>query len=92
MPSSKKLDKLSTIRANSSAFRILSFLAQQSEKHAEVIICEKDYQHSSRSFEIKADSSAALLESQAARAFAFGYNESTGRGGLNDGVQIEGRH
>ena len=91
MPGSKRLDKLTTIKANSSAFRILSFLAQQSENHAEVIICEQDYQHSSRSSKVKAASSAALTESQAARAFAFGYNQSTGRGGLNDGVQIEGR-
>lgn len=92
MPGSKKLDKISDIRPNSSAFRILSLLAQQSEKQEEVLICEEDYHHLTRRPKHEASKGAALVESQSTRAFAFGHSEGTYGGGLNDGVQIEGKH
>lgn len=90
MPGSKRMDKLSGIRPSSSAFRILSTLAQKAEQKEEVIICEHDYQHSTRRSKRQPSDNAELNISQSDRAFAFGYDRNSGRVGPNKGVQIEG--
>jgi len=89
MPGSKRLDHLKAIKPNSSAFQILSFLALQAEKQANVLIQEKDYQHSSRHSKktISVEADVDALERQ---DFAYGYGED-GRKGLRSGVQIEGK-
>jgi CheY-like chemotaxis protein len=48
MPGSKKLDPLSGIKAESSAFQILACLAKKTELQTPVIICEQDYKCSPR--------------------------------------------
>lgn len=88
MPGSKRLDRIKTIKPNSSAFRILSFLALQTERQVKVWIGEQDYEYTrrqtSKASGLDVDSDA--IERQ---AYAFGYNED-GRKGLRDGVQLEG--
>jgi hypothetical protein len=91
MPGSKRMDKLSDIRPDSSAFRILSFLAQRTELQGEVIICENDYQHSTRRAKRTQSSTAELHISRSDNDFAFGYDGNSGRIRLNEGVQIEGK-
>lgn len=89
MPGSKRLDHLKTIKPNSSAFQILSYLALQTEKKADVLIHEKDYKHSSRHSK-KALSVEADVDAFERKDFAYGYGED-GRKGLRSGVQIEGK-
>ncbi|MEM7064352.1 MAG: hypothetical protein AAF572_14450 [Cyanobacteria bacterium P01_B01_bin.77] len=89
IPGAKKPERLS-IRPNSSAFKILSFLAQQTELNKEVLICDQDYEHARRRSKPKDDSVTAEIDDRAVRAFAYGYDSKHGRVGLNAGVQIEG--
>ncbi|MGG6242155.1 hypothetical protein ACQ4N7_26360 [Nodosilinea sp. AN01ver1] len=89
MPGSKRLDHLKAIKPNSSAFQILSFLALQTERQANVLIQEKDYKHSSRQSK-KTLSVEADVDAPERQDFAYGYGED-GRKGLRAGVQIEGK-
>ena len=88
MPGSKKLDRLHGIKPESSAFRILAFLAQQMEKQTQVIIREQDYHYSHRQSR-KQTSEPPEYDALAVQDYAFGY-ETDGRRGLRSGVQIEG--
>jgi hypothetical protein len=89
MPGSKKLEPIKEIKPSSSAFRILSFLALQTEKQAEIIIRDGDYKHSRRKTKqaISVDPDYDAVEN---RDFAIGYDDE-GRKGLRSGVQIEGK-
>ncbi|MEM9215832.1 MAG: hypothetical protein AAGD25_16005 [Cyanobacteria bacterium P01_F01_bin.150] len=89
MPGMKKPDKLKEIKSNSSAFKILSFLAQQSERKEETLICEEDYKHFTRHSKKKGIDIDEDSDDVANRAFAFGYDHENKQGSLNDGVQIE---
>lgn len=88
MPGSKKLDRLSSIKSDSSAFQILEFLALQSEQQKSVIIQESNYHFSSRRTNRTSDI-APDYDSVSVQDFAFGYGEN-GRRQLQKGVQIEG--
>ncbi|MBD2254447.1 hypothetical protein [Nostoc parmelioides] len=88
MPGSKKLDRLHGIKAESSAFKILAFLAQQMEKQNPVIIREQDY-HYSRRQSRKQTSEPPEYDPLAVKDYAFGYDETGGKLGLRSGVQIE---
>ncbi len=88
MPGSKKLDRLHGIKPESSAFKILAFLAQQMEKQTQVIIREQDY-HYSRRQSRKQTSEPPEYNALAVQDYAFGY-ETGGKRGLRSGVQIEG--
>ncbi|MUG96999.1 hypothetical protein F7734_33550 [Scytonema sp. UIC 10036] len=88
MPGSKKLDRLRGIKPESSAFRILAFLAQQMEKQTPVIIREHDYNYSPRQSR-KQTSELPEYDALAVQDYTFGY-ETDGRRGLRSGVQIEG--
>lgn len=88
MPGSKKLDRLKVIKAASSAFQILSFLAQQSERKVEMVMRDADYKHATRRVK-KTASDLPESDPLATRDFAFGYEE--GQKGVRSGVQIEGK-
>ncbi|WP_392534736.1 hypothetical protein [Nostoc sp. C117] len=89
MPGSKKLDRLHGIKPESSAFNILAFLAQKTEKQIQVIIREQDY-HFSRRQSRKQTSELPEYEPLAVQDYTFGY-DTDGRRGLRSGVQIEGK-
>lgn len=89
IPGSKKPDKIKYIKPSSSAFKILSFLAQQSERKEEILICDKDYEHSTRRSKKEGVDNDEDEDVLANRAFAFGYDHENKQGSLNRGVQIE---
>jgi hypothetical protein len=89
MPGSKRLDPLKGIKPHSSAFQILSFLARQTERQANILIQEQDYHHSSRSTK-KAFSVEVESDSLERQDYAFGVGDD-GRRRLKSGVQIEGK-
>jgi CheY-like chemotaxis protein len=91
MPGSKQLDRLTNIKPDSSAFQILAFLAQQTEKKADVIICERNYKHASRqSKKNQIDVHTPEYDAIAVKAYVFEPGED-GRKKLRQGVQIERR-
>ncbi len=88
MPGSKKLDTLLRIKAKSSAFQILAFLAKKTEQQAQVIIREEDYHCSPRKSKPQVDD-IPEHDFLAVRDYTYGY-EIDERLGLRSGVQIEG--
>lgn len=89
MPGSKRLEKLKVFKSGTSAFQIISFLAVQAEKQADIFITENDYKHKSRKSKqaVFVDPNYDAPEN---RDFAVGY-DSDGRKRLRKGVQIEGK-
>ncbi|MBN3957451.1 hypothetical protein [Nostoc sp. NMS8] len=88
MPGSKKFDPLLGIKADSSAFQILAFLANKTEQQAQVIIREQDYHRSPRKSKTQVDD-IPENDALAVRDYAYGYETDHGLG-LRSGVQIEG--
>lgn len=88
MPGSKKLDHLSVIKAESSAFQILACLAKKTEQQVQVIIREQDYYRSPRKSKTQVDD-IPENDALAVRDYAYGYKTDDGLG-LHSGVQIVG--
>ena len=88
MPGAKTPNRVN-IRPNSSAFRILEWLALQAEQGETVVIREQDYDYSPRKSGKGAEAGPSY-DAREVQDFAFGYGEDSRRQ-VRAGVQIEGQ-
>lgn len=87
MPGSKKLDRCSNIKPDSSELRVLMTLARRAEKRDDMVIREEDYQYSPRRSGRVAHA-IPDVDPKSVEDFAFGYDEDN-RKRLRKGVHIE---